>query len=425
LLDALEQRLTSRIDMVPIEFDETFHRQYNEAKNVLRTWIDDIRRQFDQTIEHELEQYLRFQYEFLKRQTDEYVREHVQQLIGLRSNVRYAKRRHNDRTYDQEILRLVNIEKTCHKQYEDYHLAFRLNTRPVDFTQYVHVDKQFREPTMPLTLNFDYRWDQAMQSILLQSTIEHIAGSCLDLFVFVRQPTPKYPRLLEFSTSSLAARTSLTYSIDFPIDTKIVDMCWSILFLLTSSCLHQYDKYERKVHAKIIVLSSDCQQKWHRLAVNRLGIYILNDNNAIEFYNSKYTQNVVFDMKDFIDNMRLVYDLRGQADRLCTLTYTNGNLWQIDLFIGRQMELQRTLKLSETLRPPLKLLNAHRRTTWMIIDVDNHRLIVFDDRMNNIEHVPLTMAAHCATMLDDQTLVIVSPDSSGERISFYSPNTFV
>ncbi|CAF2491152.1 unnamed protein product [Rotaria sp. Silwood2] len=426
LLDALEERLTSQIDSLQIRFNENFYRQYLQASDHLQTWITDIRRQFEKTIQYQLETLLKTQYELLKMKTDEYVQEYIQYFINLRSNVRYAKQRQTGCSYDHEILRLISIEKELLKRYDEHFLDFRLDTHSIDFTKYINVEKHFHESPIPSSLEFNYRLYQPLQTLNLQSSAQHIASSCLDLFVFVFEPSPIYPCLLEFSTSSITSKISLEFSIDFPRDTQIIDMRWSIqfncLFLLTSISLHQYDKYEKKIQANVIKLS-DHTNKWHRLTTNRFGIYILNESNSIEFYDTKFSQTAIFYMKELLEDICLVYDLQGQADCLCTLTYTKENIWQIDLFSSKQLELKRTLKLSDTLRPPLKLINANRRNTWIIIDSENHRLIVFDDRMKNIEHVSLTSTPNCITILDDKTLVVASPDIPGTKISFYSPNT--
>jgi hypothetical protein len=428
LLDAFEQRLNSQIDSLQIEFDENFHRQYRQAVDHLQLWINEIRRQFEKTLQYQLEKLLKTQFDLLKIKTDEYVQEYVQYFENLRSNVRYAKQRQTELNYDHEIVRLISIEKDLLKQYNDHFLQFRLDTHSIDFTKYINIEKQFHQSPVPLSLDFNYRFNHSSQTLNLTSSVQHIASSCLDLFVFVIEPSPRYPCLLEFSTSSISSKISLEHSIEFPTNAQIIDMCWSnyfnCLFLLTSTFLHKYDKYDKKIHANIIELS-DQTNKWHRLTTNRFGIYILNETNSIEYYDTKFSRNAVFSMKDLIENISLVYDLQGQADCLCTLTYTNENTWQIDLFSGRQLELKRTLKLSETLRPPLKLINANRRNTWIIIDSENHRLIVFDDRMKNIEHFPLTITPNCVTILDDKTLVVVSPDISGGRISFYTPYTIL
>lgn len=428
LLDAFEERLTSQIDSLQLQFDENFYRQYRQAADDLQSWINDLRRQFENTIQYQLEKLLKTHFESLKIKTDDYVQEYVQYLINLRSNVRYARHRQTGCDHDHELLRLISIEKELLKRYNEHLLDFRLDTHPIDFTKYINVEKQFYESPVPLSLEFNYRFYQSLQTLNLQSSVQHIASSCLDLFVFVFEPSPIYPCLREFSTSTISSRISLEHSIDFPKDAYIIDMCWSIqfncLFLLTSIYLHKYDKYEKKIHANIIELS-DQTNKWHRLTTNRFGIYILNEKNSIEFYNVEFSKNAIFYMKDLIENIRLVYDLQGQSDCLCTLTYTKENTWQIDLFSSRQLELKRTLKLSETLRPPLKLLNANRRNTWIIIDSENHRLIVFDDRMKNIQHVPLTTTPNCVTILDDKTLVVASPDIPGTRITFYSPATIL
>ena len=423
LLDAFADRLTSKIDVLQIQFDENFHRQYRQATDHLQSWMNDLRRQFEKTIQLQLERYLRTQFESLKLRTDEYVQEYIQYFINLRSNVRYAKQRPNVGDYDHEIFRLISIEKELLARYDEHFLNFQIKTNSIDFTKYINVEKKFHESPIPFSLGFNYRFNKPLQILHLQSSVQHIASSCLDLFVFVFEPSPIYPCLLEFSTSSISSKISLEHSIDFPKDTQIIDMCWSIqfncLFLLTSISLHKYDKYEKKIEANIIDLP-DQTDKWHRLTTNRFGIYILNENNSIEFYDTKFTQNAIFHMTDLIDDIRLVYDLQGQADCLCTLANTKENTWQIDLFAGRQLELKRTLKLSETLRPPLKLINANRRNTWIIIDSENHRLIVFDDRMKNIEHFPLTTTPNCVTILDDKTLVVASPDITGTRVTFYS-----
>lgn len=428
LLDAFEDRLTSQIDSLPREFDEKFYRQYRQASDNLQSWIDNLRHQFERTLQYQLEKLLRTHYESLKIQTDDYVQEYVQYLINLRSNVRYAKQRQTGCDYDHELLRLISIEKELLQRYNEHFLDFRLDTHPIDFTKHINVEKQFHESPIPLSLEFNYRLYQPLQTLNLQSSVQHIASSCLDLFVFVYEPSPTYPCLLEFSTSTISSKISLEHSIDFPADAQILDMCWSIqfncLFLLTSIYLHKYDKYEKKMHGNIIELSNK-KHKWHRLTTNRFGIYILNENNSIEFYNLSYSQTNIFSMKKFIENISLVYDLQGQSNSLCTLTYTKENTWQIDLFTTRKFELKRTLKLSETLRPPLKLLNANRKNTWIIIDSENHRLIVFDDRMKNIEHIPLTLTPNCLTILDDKTLIVASPDVPGTRITFYSPTTIL
>ncbi|CAF0919348.1 unnamed protein product [Rotaria sp. Silwood1] len=428
LLDALDERLTSKIDSLQIQFDENFYRQYRQATDHLQTWIADIRRQFETTLQYQLEKFLKTQYELLKMKTDEYVQEYVQYFINLRSNVRYAKQRQTGCNYDHELLRLISIEKELLKRYDEHFLDFRLDTHSIDFTKYINVEKQFHESPIPSSLEYNYRLYQPLQTLNLQSSVQHIASSCLDLFVYVFEPSPTYPCLLEFSTSSISSKISLELSIDFPRDIQIIDMRWSIqfncLFLLTSISLHKYDKYEKKIQANIIKLS-DQTNKWHRLTTNRFGIYILNETNSIEFYNTKFSQTAIFYMKELLEDICLVYDLQGQADCLCTLTYTKENIWQIDLFSNRELELKRTLKLSETLRPPLKLINANRRNTWIIINSENHRLIVFDDRMKNIEHISLTSTPNCVAILDDKTLVIASPDIPGTKISFYSPSTIL
>ena len=426
LLDALEDRLNSRIHNLPVQFDENFHEQYSQANEHLQSWMTEIRRQFERSLQYELEQFLKSQFELLKRRTDEYVEEYVQYFTNLRANVRYAKQRQMDCNYDQEIIRLVGIEKALLEQFHQHQLRFRLDTHSIDFTKYINVERQFHESPIPQSLEFTYRFHQPIQTLSLRSTIQHIASSCLDLFVFVLEPSPRYPRLLEFSTSSIASKIALEYSIDFPAETHIIDMCWSInfnqLFLLTSFCLHQYDKFNRKIHAKLIEVS-DPTEKWYRVTSNRFGIYILTESNSIEFYNRTLSQNTAFHMKDYMENIRLVYDLQGQADCLCTLTYTNDSSWRIDLFANRQLELKRTLQLSESLRPPLKLTHGNRRGRWMIIDSENHRLIVFDDRMKNIEHFPVNLTPNGVAMLEDQTLVLVSPDIPGSRLTFYSPDS--
>ncbi|CAF0808374.1 unnamed protein product [Rotaria sordida] len=426
LLDALEERLTSQINSLQIQFDENFSRQYRQATDHLQTWITDIHRQFEKTIQYQLEKLLKIQYELLKMKTDEYIQEYVQYFINLRSNVRYAKQRQTDCNYDHELLRLISIEKELLKRYDEHFLDFRLDTHSIDFTKYINIEKKFHESPIPLSLEYNYQLYQPLQTLNLQSSVQHIASSCLDLFIFISEPSPIYPCLHEYSTSSISSKISLEFSIDFPRNIQIIDMRWSIqfncLFLLTSISLHKYDKYEKKIQANIIELS-DQTNKWHRLTTNRLGIYILNESNSIEFYNTKFSQTAIFYMKELLGDICLVYDLQGQADCLCTLTYTKENNWQIDLFSSRQLKLKRTLKLSETLRPPLKLINANRRNTWIIIDSENHRLIIFDDQMKNIEHFSLNSTPNCVTILDDKTVVIASPDIPGAKISFYSPNT--
>jgi hypothetical protein len=428
LLDKLEERLTYQIDSLQVQFDDNFHQQYRRASDNLQSWIEDIRRQFETTIRHQLEDSLRKQFDLLKLKTDDFVQEYVEHFINLRSNVRYTKQRKTDSDHENELLRLISIEKELLGQYSQHFLDFRLDTNSIDFTKHINIEKQFYESPVPLSLEFSYRFYQPLQTLNLQSSVQHIASSCLDLFVFINEPSPTYPCLREFSTSSISTRISLEHSIDFPKDAYIIDMCWSIqfncLFLLTSKSLHRYDKYEKKIHANIIELS-DKTNKWHRLTTNRFGIYILNENNSIEFYNIEFAPTSIFNMKDFIEDLSLVYDLQGQSNCLCTLGYKSTNTWQIDLFSGRQLELKRTLKLSENLRPPLKLINANRRNTWIIIDSENHRLIVFDDRMKNIEHVALTTTPNCVTILDDKTLVVASPVIPGTRITFYSPTTIL
>jgi hypothetical protein len=428
LLDKLEERLTSQIDSLQIQFDENFYQQYRQAADHLQSWIDDLRRQFEQTIQYQLEILLKTQFDLLKMKTDDFVQEYVEYFINLRSNVRYAKQRQTGCDYEHELFRLISIEKELLERYNEHFLDFRLDTHSIDFTKHINIEKQFYESPVPLSLEFNYRLYQPLQTLNLQSSVQHIASSCLDLFVFVFEPSPIYPCLREFSTSTISSRISLEHSIDFPKDAYIIDMCWSIqfncLFLLTSISLHRYDKYEKKIQANIIELS-DQTNKWHRLTTNRFGIYILNETNSIQCYNMQYSQSAIFNMKNLIEDLRLVYDLQGQSNCLCTLAYTKANTWQIDLFSGRQLELKRTLKLSENLRPPLKLINANRRNTWIIIDSENHRLIVFDDRMKNIEHIALNITPNCVTILDDRTLVVASPDIPGTRITFYSPTTIL
>ncbi|CAF3163825.1 unnamed protein product [Rotaria socialis] len=428
LLDALDERLTSQIDCLPIQFDENSHEKYRQASDHLQKWIADIRCQFENTIHYQLEKFLKTQFELLKMKTDEYVQEYVQYLTYLRSNVRYAKQRPTDYNYDHDILRLISIEKELLRRYDEHLLEFRLDTNPIDFTKYINIEKKFHESPIPLSIDLNYRLYQPMKTLNLQSSIQHIASSCLDLFVYVLEPSPIYPCLLEFSTASMSSKISLVQSIEFPMDTRIIDMRWSIkfncLFLLTSLSLHKYEKYEKKIQANIIKLSNQTI-KWHRLTTNRFGIYILNENNSIEFYNSNFLQEAIVDLKDLVDNICLVYDLQGQADCLCTLTYTKESIVQIDLFSSRRLELKRTLKLSETLQPPLKLINANRRNTWIIIDCENHRLIIFDDQMKNIKHISLTLTPNCVAVLDDKTLVVASPDIPGAKLSFYSPHTIL
>lgn len=427
LLDTLDERLTSKIDCLAINFTENFYQQYNQAVGHLQIWINDIRLQFEKTLQYQLEEFLKTQFELLKVRTDEYVQEYIQYFINLRSNVRYAKQRKVVCNIDDEILRLVSIEKELLKKYEEYFLDFRLHTSSIDFTKYINVEKKFHESPIPLSIDFDYRFYPPLQSLHLQSAVEHIASSCLDLFVYIFEPSPIYPCLLEFSTSILS-KISLEQSIEFPFHIRIIDMRWSIKFncllLLTSSSLHKYDKYNKKMEANIIKISDKTNQ-WYRFTTNRFGLYILNEKNAVEFYNTNFTQETVFHMENLLENLCFVYDLQGQANCLCTLAYTKENIWQIDLFNNRQLELKRTLKLSEILRPPLKLLNANRRNTWFIIDIDNHRLILFDDHMRNIEHISLNSTPNCVTILDDKTLVVASPDLPGTKISFYSPNTML
>lgn len=426
LLDALEERLSSKIDSLKIQFDKNFYKQYRTASDHLQSWITDILRQFEYKIQYQLEQYLKSQFESLKVKSDEYVQEYTQYFINLRSNVRYIKQRQTQYNHDDEILRLISIEKELLKRYDECSLNFRLDTHSIDFTKYISVEKQFHESPIPTSLEFNYQFHQALQTLNLQSSIQHIASSCLDLFVFVAEASPMYPCLLEFSTSTISTKISLEYSIEFPSNIQIIDMCWSTefncLFLLTSLSLHRYDKYEKKIQANILKISEQ-NNKWHRLTTNRFGIYILNENNSIEVYNKEISKSKIFNMHDFLDDVYLVYDLQGQADCLCTLTFTKEKLWQADLFSNRELQLKRTLKLSETLRPPLKLTNAHRRNTWIIIDSENHRLIVFDDRMKHIQHFSLNLTPNCVTMLDDKTLVVASPDIPGAKISFYSPKT--
>ena len=127
LLDALEQRLTSQINELPVQFNDHFYRQYCHAKDQLQAWINGIRRQFDRIVQDELEQYLSTQYESLKTTTDTYVREYVQYLLNLRANVRYAKARPANPSHDQELVRLISIEKALLKQFEAYQLQFRLD----------------------------------------------------------------------------------------------------------------------------------------------------------------------------------------------------------------------------------------------------------------------------------------------------------
>jgi len=428
LLDSLDQRVTSTIDSLQGQFDENFYRQYLEASKTLRAWIADLRRQFEETIQYQLERLLQSQYDLLKHRTDAYVQEYIQYFCNLRSNVRYAKQRQTGCDYENELHRLMSIENDLLKRYKEHFLDFRLDTHSIDFTKYLNIEKQFYESPVPLSLEFSYRFYQPLQTLTLHSTVQYIASSCLDLFVYILEPSPIYPCLREFSTSSITSKISLEHSIDFPRDTHIIDMCWSVqfncLFLLTPTSLHRYDKYEKKIHANTVEIY-DRAHKWHRLTTNRHGIYILNESNTIEYYSIKYTYSAVFYMKDYIDDVNLVYDLQGQSNCLSTLTYTKQNTWQIDLFSGQEFGLKRTLKLSESLRPPLKLLNANRRNTWIIIDSENHRLIVFDDRMKNIEHVPLTTTPNCMTILDDKTLVVASPDVSGTRITFYPPTSIM
>lgn len=428
LLEAFDDRLTEQINSLQWRFDEKFYGQYRQAWNDLQTWIDELRRQFEQSIQHQLENFLKSQFDFLKVKTDDYIQEYLDHFTNLRSHVRYVKQRQIDLNNEHELLRLVNIEKDLLQHFNEHFLDFRLDTYPIDFRKYINVEKQFSESPIPLSLEFNYRFYHPLQTLHLQSSVQHLASSCLDLFVYILEPSPTYPCLREFSTSSITSKISLTHSIDFPRDTHIIDMCWSIqfncLFLLTPKCLHRYDKYERKIQANLIELSAGKNQ-WHRLTTNRFGIYILDEQNSIEFFNIQYTPSASFSMKDRIDNLSMVYDLQGQADCLSTLTYTKTNTWQIDLFSGRQLDFKRTLKLSENLRPPLKLSNAHRRHTWMILDSNNHRLIVFDDRMKNIEHVALTLTPNCVTILDDKTLVVASPDIPGTKLTFYSPMTIL
>lgn len=428
LLEAFEDRLTEQINSLQWRFDEKFYSQYRQAWNDLQSWIDELRRQFEQSIQYQLENFLKSQFDFLKVKTDDYIQEYLDHFTNLRSNVRYIKQRKSDFNNEHELLRLVKIEKDLLQRFNEHFLDFRLDTYPIDFRKYINVEKQFSESPIPLSLEFNYRFFQPLQTLHLQSSVQHLASSCLDLFVYILEPSPTYPCLREFSTSSITSNISLTHSIDFPRDTHIIDMCWSIqfncLFLLTPKSLHRYDKYERKVQANLIELS-DGKHQWHRLTTNRFGIYILDERNAIEFFNIQYVPSATFSMKDRIDNLSLVYDLQGQSDCLSTLTYTKTNTWQIDLFTGRQLDLKRTLKLSENFRPPLKLVNAHRRHTWMILDSNNHRLIVFDDRMKNIEHIALTLTPNCVTILDDKTLVVASPDIPGTKLTFYSPMTIL
>ena len=102
LLDALEDRLNSRIHNLPVQFDENFHEQYSQANEHLQSWVTEIRRQFESSLQYELEQFLKSQFELLKRRTDEYVEEYVQYFSNLRANVRYAKQRQTACNYDQE-----------------------------------------------------------------------------------------------------------------------------------------------------------------------------------------------------------------------------------------------------------------------------------------------------------------------------------
>ena len=426
LLDSLEHRLNTQIDALPKQFNEHFQRQYRQAADHLHSWMDEVRRQFDIRLQYELEKLLESQFELLKRRTDGYVHEYVQHFVTLRSNVRYAKQRQTDAYHDHEILRLVGIEKGLLEQYQDHRLQFRLDTHPIDFTKFINVHKQFHESSIPASLDFNYRLKQPIQSLSLNPTIQHIASSCLDLFVFVLEPPPKYPSLLEFSTCSIVSKITLEHSVEFPRDTQMIDMCWSVqfncLFLLTPTSVHKYEKYERKIHPNAIELA-DQTTRWHRLTTNRFGIYILNEDNAIDFYNQKLVQTATFQMHERIKDVCLVYDLQGQADCLSTLTYTKEKTWQVDLFSNRQLELKRTLQLSESLRPPLTLISGNRRNMWIVVDGEQHRLIVFDDRMKNIEHFSLGVTPQCATVLDDKTLVVASSDVPGGRLSFYSSDT--
>ena len=428
LLDAFDDRLTEQINSLQLKFDEKFYGQYHQALHDLQIWINDLRRQLEESIQYQLENFLRTQFELLKVKTDDYIQEYLDHFLNLRSNVRYVRQRQTDLNNEHELLRLISVEKDLLQRFNEHFLDFRLDTHPIDFRKYINIEKQFSESPIPSSLEFNYRLFQPLQTLHLQSSVQHLASSCLDLFLYLFEPSPTYPCLQEFSTSTINSQISLTHSIDFPRDTHIIDMSWSIsfncLFLLTSKSLHRYDKYERKIQANLIELK-DKTDKWHRLTTNRFGIYILNEANSIEYFNTQYISSASFEMKDRIENLSLVYDLQGQANCLATLTYTKKNTWQIDLFSGRQLDFKRTLKLSENLRPPLKLINANRRNRWILIDSNNHRLIVFDDRMKNIEHVSLTLTPNCVTILDDKILIVASPDIPGSKITFYSPTTIL
>ena len=424
LLNGLEQRLTSHIETLPMQFNENIQHLYRDASEKLRIWLDEIRRQLDRTLQYELEQVLKSKYELLKLKTDGYLREQIEHFTHLRSNVHYARQRPTDCNYDQEIVRLVSIEKILLAQYQEHSVRFRLNTVPIDFMKYISIETDFCESSLPIPFQFNYQWNQPMQTLSLQSTVQHMTSSGLDLFVFVIEISPKYPRLVEFSTSSLVSKLSITRSVDFPHGTNIVDMCWSIqfscLFLLSGFYLHRYDKYDGKINGKILQATIN-DDKWRRLTTNRFGVYILNENNSIEFYNRDFSQNSAFNMKNLIEDLCLIHDLRGQSEYLCALSYTNNMSWQVDLFINRQLDRQRTLELSDTLRPPLRLLNANQRNIWLILDSENHRFIVFDDRMKNVQHHSVPVTPTHAAILDDRTLVVLSPDIPGTRLAFYSP----
>src|SRR5690242_10470598 len=75
LLDAFEERLTSKIDSLQGQFDENFYRQYRQAADHLQLWIDDLRRQFERTIQYQLEKLLKTHFDLLKIKTDDYVQE--------------------------------------------------------------------------------------------------------------------------------------------------------------------------------------------------------------------------------------------------------------------------------------------------------------------------------------------------------------
>lgn len=425
LFDDLEKRLTERIEKIPVEFNEVLDQQYQDANTHLRLWFEELRHELNRSFEMEIEGFLKSEVEDLRLKTNDYIREQIQHYTNLRSNVVYTKERLNEDNGDHEIDRLISIENKLLEEFKQYFLQFRLKTMPIDIKNYFRIEKEFVESIDQTYSNSNYSWSPTNQTLILRSTIQQITASGLDLFVFVVEKAPNYPRLLEFSASLLSSNLSLTHSIDFPYGTNIDDMCWSTefncLFLLSAFYLHTYDKFNRKVIGKVLELSN-LDNKWKRVTTNRYGVSILNQNSSIELYTDELSRKFVFKMKQLIDGILFVYDVRGRSEFLCTLALTNTNRWKIDLFQSQQLEHQRSFTLTETLERPLKLLNGCRRNTWFIVDGDNHRIIIFDKTMDNIEYFPFFLTTCAVTVLDDQTLVVVSPESSGTKISFFYAN---